>query len=100
MSNKHAKSLAQLIGSSDTAFAGLADAARLRADLGDYLRKNLDPSLAGGLSHCNIRDDDTLIIIATSPEWASRLRFESQQFINLCRKRGILVRAVKVRVSA
>ena len=74
MSNKHAKSLAQLIGSSDTPFGGLADAARLRADLGDYLRKNLDPSLAGGLSHCNIRDDDTLIIIATSPEWASRLR--------------------------
>jgi len=100
MLNKHAKSLAELIGSNNTEFANLADEARLRADLGDYLRKNIDPSLAGGIAHCNIRNDDTLIVIATSPEWASRLRFEAQQFIDLCRKRDILIRTVKVRVSA
>jgi len=56
--------------------------------------------LSGGFSHCNIREDGTLVIIATSPEWASRLRFETQPFIDLCRQQGTLVRNVKVRVSA
>jgi len=100
MLNKHAKSLAELLSSADTGFASLAEAARLRADLSDYLRKNIDPSLAGGFSHCNIREDGTLVIIATSPEWASRLRFETQPFIDLCRQQGTLVRNVKVKVSA
>ena len=35
MLKKQAKSLGELIGSSDTEFANLADAARLRADLSD-----------------------------------------------------------------
>ena len=100
MLNKQAKSLGELIGSSNTEFANLADAARLRADLSEYLRNNLDKSLADGFVHCNIRDDGTLVVIATSSEWASRLRFEAQQFIDLCRKQGTLVRTVKVRVSA
>lgn len=100
MLKKQAKSLADLIASADTKFGGLADAAQQRAELSDYLRKNIDQSIAGGISHCNIRDDDILVIIATSPEWASRLRFETQQFIGLCRKRGTLIRTVKVRVSA
>ena len=99
MLNKHAKSLAELIGSSDTGFANLADAAQLRANLSDYLRNNIDKSLTGGFVHCNIRDGNTLIIIASSPEWASRLRFEAQQFIDLCRKQEVLVETVKVRVG-
>lgn len=99
MLNKQAKSLAELIGSSDTGFANLAGAARLRANLSDYLRNNIDKSLTGGFVHCNIRDGNTLIIIASSPEWASRLRFEAQQFIDLCRKQEVLVETVKVRVS-
>jgi hypothetical protein len=100
MLKKQAKSLAELIGSSNTEFANLADAARLRADLSNYLRNNMDKSLADGFVHCNIRDDGTLVIIATNSEWASRLRFEAHQFIDLCRKRGTLVQTVKVRVSA
>jgi hypothetical protein len=99
MLKKQAKSLGELIGSSDTEFANLADAARLRADLSDYLRNNMDKSLVQGFMHCNIRDDGTLVIIATSSEWASRLRFEAHQFIDLCRGQGTLVQTVKVRVS-
>jgi hypothetical protein len=100
MLKKSAKSLGELIGSSNTEFANLADAARLRADLSEYLRNNMDKGLADGFVHCNIRDDNTLVIIATNSEWASRLRFEAQHFIDLCRKQGTLVQTVKVRVSA
>ena len=49
MLKKQAKSLGELIGSSDTEFANLADAARLRADLSEYLRNNRDKSLARAL---------------------------------------------------
>ena len=100
MLKKHAKSLAELIVSTDTGFGNLANAAQRRADLSDYLRNNIDPALSGGFSNCNISDDGTLVIIATSPEWASRIRFETQPFIDLCRQQGTLVRTVKVRVSA
>ena len=100
MLKKQAKSLAELIGSDGSGFAQLADAARLRADLGDYLRNNLDPELSGGVVHCNIRDDDTLTVTAASPEWAARLRFEGQKIIGLCRKRGMTVRNIKVRVGS
>jgi len=100
MLKSKAKSLAELAASADTGLGQLAEAARLRADLGDYLRNRLDPELAAGFMHCNIRDDNQLVVIATSPEWASRLRFEAQQFKSLCHERGIEIDSVTVRVSA
>jgi hypothetical protein len=100
MSSKELKPLAGLITSANSGLAKLADAARLRADLSDYMRKRLDSSLAAGFRHCNIRDDDTLVVTATSPEWAARLRFASAQFVELSQERGLSVKNVKVRVGA
>jgi len=99
MSKSKAKSLAELAGSTDTGLGRLAEAARLRTDLGDFLRNRLDSKLAPGFVHWNIRDDDTLVVIATSPEWASRLRFETETLLSLCRERGLSVTTVKVRVN-
>ena len=58
MLKKHAKSLAELIGSSDGDFANLASEARLRADLSDYLRKNIDNSLQNGSSDKQHKQQD------------------------------------------
>ena len=99
MSNKELKPLASLLGSTNSALGKLADAAQRRADLSDYMRKNLDISLAGGFMHCNIREDETLVVTASSPEWAARLRFASEQFLQLSEAQGLSVKTVKVRVG-
>jgi hypothetical protein len=99
MSNKELKPLASLLGTANSGLAKLADAAQRRADLSDYMRKNLDASLTGGFMHCNIREDETLVVTATSPEWAARLRFASAQFLQLSRERGLGVKTIKVRVA-
>lgn len=99
MSNKELKPLAGLIAAPNSGLAKLADAARLRADLSDYMRKHLDSSLANGFRHCNVHDDETLVVTATSPEWAARLRFASAQFLELSQKRGLRLKNVKVRVG-
>jgi len=59
----------------------------------------LDQSLAEGFVHCNIRDDGTLVVMASSPAWAARLRFEGEQLKAICKNRGIDVQSVKVRVT-
>ncbi len=99
MFTNKSKSLADLISAPSGGLSSLAEAARVRAELGDYLRKHLDPAVAPGMIHCNIRDDQTLVVLAASPAWAARLRFEADQLMTLCRQCGIEARAVKVRVS-
>jgi hypothetical protein len=100
MSNKELKPLAGLIGAANSGLGKLARAAQLRTDLSDHVRKHLDPSLVAGFMHCDLRDDKTLVVTATSPEWAARLRFASTQFIELSQQQGQDVTAVKVRVGA
>jgi hypothetical protein len=99
MSNKELKPLASLLGAANSGLAKLAEAAHRRTDLSDYMRKNLGPSLAGGFMHCNLREDETLVVTATSPEWAARLRFASAQFLKLSQERGLNVKTIKVRVG-
>ena len=100
MLRKKPKSLSELISGSDSPLGHLADEARRRTDLGAALRKGLPAELATGLLHCNIRPDNTVVVIASSPEWASRLRFEKELFIRLCADHGTLVTAVKIRVGS
>ena len=99
MAKSKPKSLSELIGSKDSGLGRLAAEARKRADLGDFLRDRLDPQIAGGIAHCNVRDDGTLVIIAVNSEWAARLRYESTQLIALARENGAKVSACKIRVT-
>ena len=99
MSKTTPKSLSELIAAKTGALSGLADQARLREDLSDYLRKSLPPELAEGFVHCNLGERNTLVIVASTPAWASRLRFESNRFIELCAAQGTPVMTVKIRVA-
>jgi len=100
MSNNELKPLAGLLTSANSGLGQLADAARLRADLGDHLRKRLDRSLSPGLVHCNLRDDAMLVVTAASPEWAARLRFATAEILAISQERGLTIKSVKVRVGA
>ena len=100
MLKRKPKSLSDIIGSQGSPLGSLACEARLRQDLSDHLRKHLPPEFNGSLLHCNLRDEMTLVVIASSPEWASRLRFEKELFIRLCADHGTQVTEVKVRVGS
>ena len=99
MLKKDPKSLSALIADKKGALGDLAGQARLREDLSDYLRKQLPAGLADGFLHCNVRDETTLVVIAASPEWASRLRFETQVFSDLCSQQGLQLESVQVKVG-
>ena len=91
MSDLRPKSLSGLLSDTDSALGRLADEAALRVALTDHLRNGLDPGIGQQLLGANLRDDGTLVILASGPEWAARLRFESE---------GLLARAREIRPAA
>ena len=99
MSKDKAKSLSELISANKSGLGRLARQAQQRTHLSDYMRTRLGSPLADGFMHCNINEDGTLIVVAVNPEWASRLRFESQQLIAFCQDFGAEALLVKVRVT-
>jgi hypothetical protein len=99
MSHKTPKSLSELIFHPGSAVAGLAREAEAALGLADELRAGLGPDLAGGLAGARLRDDGTLVVLAASPAWAARLRFEAQALLLSCRERHPGAQRVEVRVS-
>jgi len=99
MSKDAPKSLSELLGSPTSRIGQLASRARAKIDLTDHVRKGLEPELAGELVHCSVDDDGTMVVRASSPEWANRLRFESETLLALSRQLHPEAMSVKVRVA-
>jgi len=99
MSTNKPKSLSELIHSPNSSLGKLATKARGKVGLIDHIRKGLAPELAAELVHCAVGDDGTLNVRASGPEWASRLRFESEKLLALGRELHPEVTQVKVRVA-
>ena len=72
--------------------------ARSMAALADRLAAALPDELRPGLRAANIRDDE-LVVIADSPAWAARLRFEGDKLLAAARAADEPVTSVSVRVS-
>ncbi len=87
MSNKSPKSLSELIFRPGNAVHELARQASAAVDLAQTLRDGLAPDLAGALRSASIHGDGTLVVLASSPAWAARLRFEETQLLARCRGR-------------
>ena len=81
------------------ALGALAEAAERHLDLATQVRIALGEPLGSGVSACNLRPDGTLIVTATSPERAARLRFEAEAILSACRKQFPAASRVKVRVG-
>jgi hypothetical protein len=62
------------------------------------LQAILPPDLAANLIAANMRDDGNLVLVCSSPAWASRLRFEADQLTEAARKQGMTVIGCTVRV--
>ena len=65
----------------------------------EALRGALGPEEAAGIVAANIRDNGELVVLAESPAWAARLRFEKDRLIEAARETGAVVSGCKVRVS-
>jgi len=62
------------------------------------LQAGLPADLAANLVAANVREDGNLVLVCSSPAWASRLRFETDQLIEIARKTGANVSDCSVRV--
>ena len=93
------KILSEIVVDVDSRVYKLAAEARRRVHLTDYLRSQLPEGLSAGVLGCNIRPDGTLIVIASSPEWANRLRFESARLLRIGQALESQVQSIKLRVA-
>ena len=75
------------------------DEAQSRIELADKIRAGLPEPLDQHIEACNLRDDGTLVVLATNPEWAARLRFESDKMLSHCRQQHPGAARVKIRVQ-
>ena len=63
------------------------------------LKKVLDPSLASHLKGVNLRPDGQLVLVAESPAWAARLRFEADKLMAAAQDGGAKVNSCRVIVA-
>lgn len=73
--------------------------AREMGELTHVLSKALPAEYAGAIVAANLREDGDLVIIAASPAWASRLRYEAETLLEAARGAGLRANACRVRVS-
>ena len=99
MSRKTAKSLAQLVDAQGSSLGKLALEAKRRATLSEYLRTELPTPLGSGIVHCNIQSENTVTVLAASPEWAARLRFAAAEILALSQDKEPELERVKVSVA-
>lgn len=99
MSDLRPKSLSGLVTDKGSALGRLAGEAAARVALTDHLRSGIDQELAPYLAGANLRADGTLVILAAGPEWAARLRFESDRLLALGRELQPGAARVRIRVS-
>lgn len=97
-SQKGPRALADLLAPG-TALGRLAAEAGSRTDLAVQVRALLPEALRAGMAGCNLRPDGTLVVLATSPDWAARLRFEGDRILAACRSIRPGVLGIKMRVG-
>ena len=54
---------------------------------------------AAAVVAANVRDDGSLVVIAASPAWANRLRYETDKMLAAARSVGVKAHNCRVRVS-
>ena len=94
------KSLENLLNPNDD--GGLGDIVRHARDMGELvhtLQRALPEDMTTSICAANIRDDGELVVLASTPAWAAKLRFEANTLIKAARQSGANVTSCKVRVS-
>lgn len=86
-----------------TGAGGTLDKIIQRAQNMDSLTSSLQAALPADLGinllAANVREDGQLVLVCSSPAWASRLRFEADQLVEVARKSGVSVSGCTVKVT-
>jgi len=94
------KRLENLLNPNDD--GGLGEIIRHAQDMGELLQclqQQLPDEVAANILSANVRDDGELVVLASSPAWAAKLRFDADELMRAARQSGADVRSCKVRVS-
>ena len=94
------KSLENLLNLNDD--GGLGDIVRHARDMGELvalLQSCLSEDEARSVVAANIRDNGELVVLASSPAWAAKLRFEAESLMTAARQTGTEVTSCTVRVN-
>ena len=94
------KSLENLLNPNDD--GGLGDIVRHAKDMGELVHKlqqAFPDDISESISSANIREDGELVILASSPAWAAKLRFEADRLMDTARQTGADVTSCTVRVN-
>ena len=94
------KSLRNLLTRGDEAGLGaIVQHAKDMGEMAQILQQSLPREAAGSIRAANVRDDGELVIMASSPAWAAKLRFEAESLLKAARRSGADVTRCTVRVS-
>ena len=94
------RKLENLLNSSENGgLVNVVRRARMLGSLTETLSKALPDELRTALVGANVREDGVLVVIARSPAWAARLRYEQQNLIKAACASGTPVTQMHVRVS-
>ena len=94
------KSLENLLNPNDN--GGLGEIVRHARDMGELvgqLQRDLPDEVGPQILAANIRDGGELVVLASSPAWAAKLRFEADALLDAARATGAAVETCTVRVS-
>ena len=94
------KSLENLLNPNDN--GGLGDIVRHARDMGELvnrLQQALPDDIGQQVLAANVRDNGELVVLASSPAWAAKLRFEADALLQAARATGAEVGSCTVRVS-
>ncbi len=94
------KRLENLLNPNDD--GNLGDIIRHAQDMGELVRvlqRSMPVESATSVSAANIRDDGELVVLASSPAWAAKLRFEADRLMAAARATGADVKSCTIRVT-
>ena len=94
------KRLENLLNPNDD--GNLGDIIRHAQDMGELvlrLQQALPDDIGVAVSAANIREDGELVVLATSPAWAAKLRFEADKLMAAARTTGADVKSCTIRVN-
>ena len=73
--------------------------AKAMGELTEAITGALPDEFAGSVLAASLREGGELVVLAASPAWAAKLRFEADRMVAIARDSGADVQSCRVRVS-
>ena len=95
MQDNKLKHISEIINSGYSDLEGLSETANEKSSLSKYLKNNLK-NFGRHIVSAYINNSNILVIKASSPEFAARLKYEEKDIKELCKKLGSMPAKIKI----